>query len=71
MNNSSAASARASTRAGHEQRWKMVAEGMRNSKGLQSISVNGISPKTHFATVMVEADYRMKLIGIGLRETRP
>ncbi len=25
----------------------------------------GVSPKTHFAQVMVEADYRMKLIGIG------
>ena len=34
------------------------------------ITVNGVSPKTHFAQVMVEADYRMKLIGIGL-ETPP
>jgi hypothetical protein len=33
---------------------------------MHSISVNGVSPKTHFAQVMVEADYRMKLIGIGL-----
>jgi hypothetical protein len=30
------------------------------------VSIHGISPKTHFAQVMVEADYRMKLIGIGL-----
>ena len=50
------------------QRVEMVAEGMRNSKGLQSISVNGISPKTHYAMVMVEADYRMKMIGIGLEK---
>jgi hypothetical protein len=50
------------------QRVEMVAEGMRNAKGLQSISVNGVSPKTHFAMVMVEADYRMKLIGIGLEK---
>jgi len=28
--------------------------------------VQGLSPRTHFAQVMVEADYRMKLIGIGL-----
>ncbi len=36
--------------------------------GMQNISVNGVSPKTHFAQVMVEADYRMKLIGIGLEK---
>ena len=45
---------------------RMIAEGVRNSLGYQKISVNGVSPKTHFAQVMVEADYRMKLIGIGL-----
>ena len=33
---------------------------------MQTVSVDGVSPKTHFAQVMVEADYRMKLIGIGL-----
>ncbi len=41
-------------------------EGLRNSLGYQLVSVHGVSPKTHFAQVMVEADYRMKLIGIGL-----
>ena len=51
------------------QRVEMIAEGMRNAKGLQTISVNGVSPKTHLAMVMVEADYRMKLIGIGLEQT--
>jgi hypothetical protein len=30
------------------------------------ITVGGIPANTHFAQVMVEADYRMKLIGIGL-----
>ena len=45
---------------------RTIAEGVRNSLGYQKISVNGVSPKTHFAQVMVEADYRMKLIGIGL-----
>jgi hypothetical protein len=45
---------------------RTIAEGVRTSLGYQKISVNGISPKTHFAQVMVEADYRMKLIGIGL-----
>lgn len=40
--------------------------GMRQSLGLQQVSVDGVPASTHFAQVMVEADYRMKLIGIGL-----
>jgi hypothetical protein len=36
------------------------------SLGMQEITVNGVPPSTHFAQVLVEADYRMKLIGIGL-----
>jgi hypothetical protein len=47
-----------------------IVEGLRTKLGYQNISVNGVSPKTHFAQVIVEADYRMKLIGIGL-ETPP
>ena len=47
-----------------------IVGGLHNSLGLQEVSINGVSPKTHFAQVMVEADYRMKLIGIGL-ETPP
>ncbi len=43
-----------------------IINGLRTSLGMHNISVNGVSPKTHFAQVMVEADYRMKLIGIGL-----
>ncbi|MEM6654513.1 MAG: DUF1598 domain-containing protein [Planctomycetota bacterium] len=39
---------------------------MRDSLGMQSITIGGVSPKTHFAQVLVEADYRMKLIGIGI-----
>jgi hypothetical protein len=42
------------------------AEGLRNSLGMENVRVDGVSPKTHFARVAVEADYRMKLIGIGL-----
>ncbi len=41
-------------------------EGLRNSLGYQLVAINGIPSKTRFAQVMVEADYRMKLIGIGL-----
>lgn len=39
---------------------------MRQALGMQTVRVDGVSPATHFAQVMVEADYRMKLIGIGL-----
>jgi len=47
-----------------------LARGMKESLGLQKVTINGVSAKTHFAQVLVEADYRMKLIGIGL-ETPP
>ncbi len=43
-----------------------IVAGLVRSLGHQTVSVQGVSPKTHFAAVMVEADYRMKLIGIGL-----
>ena len=43
-----------------------VATGLRETLGLQDVRIEGVSPKTHFAQVMLEADYRMKLIGIGL-----
>jgi hypothetical protein len=43
-----------------------ITHGLRESLGLQNVTVHGVSPKTHFAQVLVEADYRMKLIGIGL-----
>jgi hypothetical protein len=45
---------------------QFVVNALREKLGMQIITVGGISPKTHFAQVMVEADYRMKLIGIGL-----
>jgi hypothetical protein len=43
-----------------------IAAGLKEALGTQRVSVQGVSPATHFAQVMVEADYRMKLIGIGL-----
>jgi hypothetical protein len=43
-----------------------IVSGMRESLGAQKVRVDGVSPASHFAQVMVEADYRMKLIGIGL-----
>ena len=45
-----------------------IAAAMRTSLGNQVVSVLGVSPQTHFAQVLVEADYRMKLIGIGLEQ---
>ena len=43
-----------------------IVSGMREALGTQVVRIDGVSPATHFAQVMVEADYRMKLIGIGL-----
>lgn len=47
---------------------RSIVTAMKNALGNQIVSVRGISPNTHFARVMVEADYRMKLIGIGLEQ---
>ncbi|MBQ3333767.1 MAG: DUF1598 domain-containing protein, partial [Thermoguttaceae bacterium] len=44
------------------------AEGIRDALGDQTVSFWGVSPKTHFAASLAAADYRMKLIGIGLEE---
>ncbi len=49
---------------------QMIVAGLHKSLGLQDVTVNGVPTTTHFAQVMVEADYRMKLMGIGL-ETPP
>ena len=38
----------------------------RNAIGKQVITIKGISPKTRMAHVLVNADYHMKLIGLGL-----
>jgi hypothetical protein len=43
-----------------------IVTGMRQALGPQMIRIDGVSPASHFAQVMVEADYRMKLIGIGM-----
>ncbi len=43
-----------------------LAMALKNNLGLQTVSIKGIPTATHFARVLVEADYRMKLIGIGL-----
>src|SRR5690606_10415609 len=51
------------------QRQRVAAELQQASQealGLANVRVFGVPANTHMAQVMVEADYRMKLIGIGL-----
>ncbi len=44
---------------------RLVAD-LKQQLGPQRVTVSGVSDKTHFAQVLVEADYRMKLISIAL-----
>lgn len=41
-------------------------EEIRRRVGLQTAAVFGIDPRTRVAQVLLEADYRMKLVGLGL-----
>jgi hypothetical protein len=43
-----------------------IVAGLKERLGLQNVTIQGVSPRSHFAQVLVEADYRMKLIGIGI-----
>ncbi|SMP69407.1 Protein of unknown function [Neorhodopirellula lusitana] len=45
-----------------------LVQGLKQNLGLQTVTIKGIPADTHFARVLVEADYRMKLIGIGLEQ---
>lgn len=45
-----------------------LALGLKENLGLQTVTFKGIPTSTHFARVLVEADYRMKLVGIGLEK---
>lgn len=47
-----------------------IVNGLKEKLGLHNVTIEGIAPRSHFAQVLVEADYRMKLIGIGI-ETPP
>ncbi len=44
---------------------------LRSQLGKQDIEVNGLDPRTRAARVMVEADYHMKLVGMGLAQGVP
>lgn len=59
-------SSRRALRPGERNRWL---EELRQLVGQQDIEVFGIEPTSHAARVLVEADYRMKLVGIGLEES--
>ena len=50
---------------GQRQKWL---DEFRDAVGRQDIDVYGIDPRSRAARVIVEADYRMKLVGIGLEE---
>lgn len=50
---------------GESNRWVRQ---IRDRMGTQLIEVKGIDPRTRAARVIVEADYRMKLVGMGLEE---
>lgn len=41
---------------------------LREKLGLQDIDIHGIDPRSHAARTIVEADYHMKLIGMGLEK---
>ena len=45
---------------------KAVYQRMADLLGEQNVTVLGVPPESHFARTLVEADYRMKLVSIGL-----
>lgn len=47
---------------------QFIVKQLQDSLGPQVITIGGIPANSHFAQVIVEADYRMKLIGIGLEQ---
>ncbi|MCL2303954.1 MAG: DUF1598 domain-containing protein [Planctomycetaceae bacterium] len=48
-----------------EQQKVRFVNGIRETLGYHDIRVDGIAPNTHLAQILVAADYRMKLIGLG------
>lgn len=56
----------ATTTAVIQQRFREMTRAM----GTQDVSVFGVPPDSHFASVLVEADYRMKLMSVGLERPK-
>jgi len=48
---------------------RFIVDGLQKSLGLQNVTIGGVPADTNFAKILVEADYRMKMIGIGLERT--
>lgn len=61
------ASAKTPLKPGAAARDKWLRE-LRDTLGQQDIVVYGIDPRTRAARILVEADYRMKLVGMGLED---
>jgi len=59
------ASSKRALRPGERETWLAK---LREQLGRQEIEVFGIDPRSRAALVLVEADYRMKLVGLGLEE---
>jgi hypothetical protein len=55
-------------RTGEREKWLNE---FRTAMGRQDIEMYGIDRRTHAGRVLIEADYRMKLVGIGLEEGTP
>lgn len=49
---------------------QQVKMGVKNALGMQSVRVEGVSPKSHLGHVLVLADYQMKLMGLGLKRVK-
>ncbi len=47
-----------------------LAQGVRDSLGMHDVEIWGVPGDSHLALVLVEADYRMKLTGLGLEDPR-
>jgi hypothetical protein len=60
-----AASSQRPLQPGQRKRWL---QNLRDTVGLQNIEVFGVDPASRIAGVLVEADYHMKLIGMGLAD---
>jgi hypothetical protein len=45
-----------------------MTKGLQEALGMADVRVFGVPANSHFAQVLLEADYRMKLIGIGLED---
>jgi hypothetical protein len=49
-------------------RRKQWLEDLRDTVGIQDVEIFGVDPASRLASVLVEADYHMKLVGMGLAE---